>query len=76
MSSPEEIALRRRHLVATRALAGYEQLPPVERIELLLALAEVLPESEAEAARHAAFTLQEAEAQQRNFLGLIDGAHS
>lgn len=72
MTDPE-IALRRRRMVAARARAGYEQLPPAERIELLLALAEILPEAEAEAARHAAFTLQEAEAHQRNFLGLIDG---
>lgn len=69
----EARALRRQRLqtVAARAIAGYEKLPPAERIELLLSVALILPRAEAEAARLAAFTLQEAEAQQLKFSALL-----
>lgn len=52
-------------------MRGYETLPPADRIELLLSLAEMLPEADAEAARLTAFTIQEAEANQLKFAGLL-----
>lgn len=57
--------------VARLAMRGYETLPPADRIELLLSLAEMLPEADAEAARLTAFTIQEAEANQLKFAGLL-----
>ena len=63
--------LRRRHLVARRAMQGYDDLPTAEKIELLNALAEILPTGEAEAARHAAFLLQEAQRKQLEFSKLL-----
>lgn len=58
-------------LVARRAMRGYDELPAPQKIELLLGLAECLPETEKEAALHAAFCLQQAEAKQLHFRGLI-----
>jgi hypothetical protein len=46
---------------------GADSLAPAERIELLLAAADVLPRAEAEIARNAAFTLRMAEAKQLEF---------
>lgn len=66
---------KRIRIVAQRAMQGYDTLPQTEKIELLLALAEVfelLPGQEAEAARSTAWSLQVAERQQLKFRGLID----
>lgn len=61
----------RLRLIAVRALRGYEDLSAPSRYELLLGLAEILPEAEAEAARHAAFLINEAELKQLQFRGLL-----
>lgn len=62
-----------RLLLARRALRGYEELPTTaEKIELLLAAADVLPPQEATAARSTAWSLQMVERQQLAFAELIN----
>lgn len=68
---PNPTTKRRLLLVAQCAMRGYEDLPATTKVELLLGLAECLPEAEAEAARLTAFTVQESERQQLKFYGLL-----
>ena len=71
MNPPQSQKIARRRLIVQRALRGYELLPAAEKIELLIGAADFLPKAEAEAARSAAFCLQEAEAQQLKFNHLL-----
>lgn len=62
----------RMRLLVCRAMQGYEAIPAVAtKIELLLAVAEVLPEPAAQAARSTAWTLRASEEQQLKFAELI-----
>jgi hypothetical protein len=62
----------RMRLLVCRAMAGYEAIPSVGmKIELLLAVAEVLPEAPAQAARSTAWTLRAGEEQQLKFAEMI-----
>ena len=61
----------RRHLVARLAMRDYDLLATPQKIELLNALAEILPLKDAEAAKHAAFALSAAAEKQITFCDLL-----
>lgn len=74
--TPAATEQRRARLIAQCAMRGCDVLSPADKVELLLGLADRLPDkTEAEAARATAWTIQSAEMMQlkfREMLGLED----
>lgn len=60
------------HFVALIAMRSYEALSTSERIRLLNALGEILPEPESQEAKQAAWFISRAETHQLKFLDLIE----
>jgi len=58
-------------LLARAAVRSIETIPPSDRIQLLRALAMLLPQLESEQAEHAAYLLEKAENQQLKFIAIL-----